>query len=451
MSTEFLGHHAILDLYHCTERGLLDDRKGLRNLFRKTAELLECTMIGEMFHQFTPQGVSGVIVIAESHLTVHTWPELGYAAVDLYTCGDPGLLDTMPGILKEALGAQEIEFQKLPRGHVPEKPAYLRQPTLVLSPRGLSADGNWLTDAWADEILWTIQVKRIIRDDKSAFQRVQVVDTERLGRILVLDGNIQCAEADEAGYHEMIVHPALCRQGAPSPKDGRRVLIIGGGDGGAAREVMRHHDVAHLDLVDIDSKVIDVAREFLPGVWRHPDGDKKLEDDERFHLHIADGVKWLQNVGKKGGAERYDLIIVDASDPVGPGTVLYTDDFYRSIKNALREGGATCVQGGSFWYLPEVFRTVYHGLKKQFPIVKPMECFTAVYPGGVWNLVMATLGDDPAKPNVARADMLEDLSWYSTSGHRACFGIPPKAWDVLKKKPKKLKRIAKEMTEASDT
>jgi spermidine synthase len=442
-----LGRHVILDLYGCTNTDLLDDEQGMQKLFHDTAEALKCTIVNEVFHRFSPQGVSGVVVIAESHLSVHTWPELGYAAVDLYTCGDFSLLDNLPKMLQDALGAEHYDYQNLQRGHVDREPDHRRQPTLVLNPRGLSEDMKWLTDAWAEQVLWTVQVKEVLRDVKTEHQRIQIVDTERLGRMLVVDGNIQCAEADEASYHEFITHTALCRSGAPSPKDGRRVLVIGGGDGGAAREAMRHNDVVAVDIVDIDDDVIRACRDHMPGLWRHPDGRRSLDEDERLSVHIADALDWLKTVARDGGPEGYDLIVVDGAEPVGPGQRLYTDEFYGLVKRALREGGAICVQAGSFWYQPDVLRTVYHGLKRVFPVVKPMECFTATFPGGVWNLAIATLGDDPEKLNRARAEGLDDLQWYSAAGHRSCFGIPPRAWEVLEKAPPSLDAISARLGE----
>src|SRR5690606_30226788 len=133
---------------------------------------------------------------------------------------------------------------------------------------------------------------------------------------LVLDGNLQCAEGDEAGYHELLVHVGLCRKAVGAGK--KRVLIIGGGDDGSAREALRHADVERVDLVDIDENVMNAARELLPSLWRTPDG-RSLDDDERFCAHAEDGLAFLEE-----GDEPYDLIVVDASDPVGPGTVLYS-------------------------------------------------------------------------------------------------------------------------------
>jgi spermidine synthase len=437
-----LGHHVLLDLYGCKNTELLDDLERMQALFHETAETLRCTIVNEVFHRFTPQGVSGVIVIAESHLSVHTWPELGYAAVDLYTCGDPSLLDLLPKILEDRLGADHYDYNKLPRGEVDRAPDHRRQPTLVLNPRGLSADMNWLTDSWAEQILWTIEVKEVVRDVKTEHQRIQIVDTERLGRLLVLDGNIEVAEADEASYHEMLVHTPLCRKGAPSPKQGRRVLVIGGGDGGSAREALRHNDVAHVDVVEIDREVVNTCREHLTRLWRHPDSERRIDEDERLHIHYEDGTAWLKQVGAPDGPAPYDLILIDSTDPVGPGTALYTDAFYASVRDALVEGGAATVQGGSFWYHPEIFQTVYWGLRSAFPVVKPMECFTAVYPGGIWNLFVATLGDDPEDVNEARADSLGELDWYSARRHRAAFGLSPRAARVLDEKPPPLDIIS---------
>lgn len=293
----------------------------------------------------------------------------------------------------------------------------------VIQGQGLSLDRRWLTDAWAPDVMWTIGVTDVLLDTQSEFQRIQVVDTGRLGRMLVLDGNVQCAEGDEAGYHELLVHVGLCRKGAR--KGEKRVLIIGGGDGGAAREALRHDDVIRVDLVDIDETVMNVARELLPSMWRTPDG-RSLDDDERFRAHAEDGLTFLEE-----GDERYDLIVVDASDPVGPGTVLYSKRFYAAIQRRLAKGGAVTVQAGSYWYLPTVLRRVNAGLAAVFPVVRIYQCVTAVYPGGLWNLAIATLGDDPTEVDAERANQLSDLSFYDASVHESAFALPPVARRVL--------------------
>lgn len=293
----------------------------------------------------------------------------------------------------------------------------------VIQGQGLSSDRRWLTDAWAPDVMWTIGVSDVLLDTQSEFQRIQIIDTERLGRMLVLDGNLQCAEGDEAGYHELLVHVGLCRAGAG--KGNKRVLIIGGGDGGSAREALRHADVERVDLVDIDANVMNAARELLPSLWRTPDG-RSLDDDERFQAHAEDGLAFLEE-----GDAAYDLIVVDASDPVGPGTVLYSKRFYSAIHKRLAPGGAVTVQAGSYWYLPTVLQRVNAGLAEVFPVVRVYQCFTAVYPGGVWNLAVATLGDDPTEVDGERAARLRGLSFYDESAHRGAFALPPVARRVL--------------------
>jgi spermidine synthase len=299
---------------------------------------------------------------------------------------------------------------------------------------GISSDGAWLTDAWGEHLLWTIGINDVLLDKKSRYQRVQVVDTKGLGRLLILDGNPQAAEKDEAGYHEMIVHPALCRMGLGEEK--KSVLIIGGGDGGAAREALRHPDVERVDLVDIDGDVLDAAREYLPTMWRSPRGGT-LDEDDRFVAHTRDGIAFLEE-----GEQSYDLIVVDASDPVGPGTVLYSEAFYMSLKHRLKEGGAVCVQAGSWFYLPGVLQTVRKGLEAVFPLVKPLQCFTAIYPGGMWNLCLATLGDDPVDVDEDRAKALEGTKFYDVWNHRAAFALPPAAREAYAQEPPDLERVS---------
>lgn len=293
----------------------------------------------------------------------------------------------------------------------------------MIQSQGLSKDGRWLTDAWAPDVMWSIGVGEMLLDIQSEFQRIQVIHTAALGRMLILDGNLQCAERDEAGYHELLVHVGLCRAGAPVKR--KRVLVIGGGDGASAREALRHDDVERVDLVDIDASVMNTARELLPTMWCAPDGGP-LESDDRFRAHAEDGLVFLEE-----GGDLYDLIVVDASDPVGPGTVLYSKRFYSAMKQRLAPGGAVTVQAGSFWYLPVVLQRVNAGLAEVFPKVGVYQCFTAVYPGGIWNLAVATLGDDPTDVSHERASRLRGLSFYDATTHIGAFALPPLARRLL--------------------
>ncbi|CAM9725613.1 unnamed protein product [Ectocarpus sp. 13 AM-2016] len=305
---------------------------------------------------------------------------------------------------------------------------------------GLSPDLSFITDPWDRGVLFSVKVDEVLHDIRSKFQRVQVLETPAMGRMLVLDNALQCAERDEAGYHEYITHTALCRKGAAAGS-GKRALIIGGGDGGAAREILRHDDVANVDLVDIDAEVMAASKKFIPGIWRHPTSSEDkyvpLDSDSRLTVRAEDGLAFLLDDSREG----YDVIVVDASDPVGPGAALYSDEFYASLRRRLKPKGAVAVQGGSFWYLPLVFRTVFHGLKKAFPEVRALQCFTAIYPGGLWNIQLATLGDDPQDVDLEKANKLcnsHKLAFYSPQGHHAAFTLPPVALQELAKPRPKL-------------
>lgn len=297
---------------------------------------------------------------------------------------------------------------------------------VTLVPDDLTPEGDWYAEVWSPGTLFSLKVSRVLRDVVTPYQHLRIVETPDLGRAMILDIALQVAERDEAGYHELLVHPGLCRAGARSG-DGKRVLVIGGGDGGSAREALRHPDVAHVDMVDIDAEVTKAARELLPTVWRRPDGSGPLEDDPRFHLHHADGLAFVE-----AATEAYDLIVVDATDPVGPGATLFSDRFYGALRDHLAPDGAVAVQAGSWRWLPRALQAAHAGLAKAVGRAKPYVCWSPIYPGGFWNLVLATRGDDPAEVDPARVAALGPLDWYDADVHRAAFVLPPAARRVLR-------------------
>lgn len=179
---------------------------------------------------------------------------------------------------------------------------------------GVSADGRFVSDSWLRGVVWSAELREcgILRDQQSAYQRIMVVETVSLGRALILDGAVQCAERDERGYAEFLAHVPLLRSGARDY--GLRVLILGGGDGHVAREVLRHPGVSALTLVDIDEGVVAAARDLLPTLW-----PPSLDRDRRFKIVFADGCDYVKSNVEAGSI---DLVIVDASDPIGPGMPL---------------------------------------------------------------------------------------------------------------------------------
>jgi spermidine synthase len=170
-------------------------------------------------------------------------------------------------------------------------------------------------------------------------------------------------------------------------------------------------------------------------MWRAPNGGS-LDDDPRFVAHVRDGVRYLEQTD-----ERWDLIVVDASDPVGPGTALYSDRFYGAIRRCLTPTGAVSVQAGSWFYLPAVLQTVRKGLSAHFPVVEPLSCFTAIYPGGFWNIVVATPGDEPRDVDPQRATRLKGTQFYDAGAHRAAFAMGPRARAVFAEEPPSLDEL----------
>jgi len=320
--------------------------------------------------------------------------------------------------------------------------------------KGLSRDRRWVTDVWEKGILFSVAVQKMVHTKQSEFQLVQVFDSPNLGRVLMLDEFLQTSDRDEAGYHELIAHVPMSFKRSETPQHAMHetpwldAVVIGGGDGGSAREILRHPRVRSVTLCEIDPAVIAAAKEFLPSLWRHPYLAKQpLHNDPRLRVMNVDAIKFLRQQYAAG--TKYDMIVVDASDPVGPGIELYRPQFYKLLRDVLKPGGAVCIQGGSSVYLKNVLSTVYHGLKAHFPMVKPINCITQLYPGGMWNLVVATTGDDPAivDPaivNAIRTPPGEALQWYSAEVHAAALVMPPHATTTLAKSPPSLATIQKE-------
>lgn len=191
----------------------------------------------------------------------------------------------------------------------------------------------WYTEEHTENVRFSIKIDKPVYSGKSEFQRIDFFDTKEFGRILTLDGLIMLTQKDEFIYHDMIVHVPMATN--PKIKD---VLVIGGGDGGTIRELTRYPDICHIDLVDIDEMVVEKSRKYLPQT------SCKL-DDPRVSLYFEDGLKYVRN---KNNA--YDLIIVDSTDPFGPGEGLFTKEFYGNCFKALKEDGILVNQHESPYY-----------------------------------------------------------------------------------------------------
>lgn len=256
----------------------------------------------------------------------------------------------------------------------------------------------------------------LLVDERSDFQHIQIFDNQAVGRVLVLDDIIQLTERDEATYSEMLVHVPAYATGAL-----KRVMIVGGGDGAVAEEVLKHDSVEVCDLVDIDGRVVELSRRFFPSVH------KGAFDDDRLNLHIADAFQFLDDPATAG---RYDLIVADRPDPVGPAAVLFETRFYDLVNRALSPNGVAVFQTG----VPHM-----QADELQKTVQQHRECFdrsgvyltvTPTYIGGFMALTWGSRGfglDDPALASdiVARfAEHPVPTDYYTPAIHQASFALP---------------------------
>jgi len=240
-----------------------------------------------------------------------------------------------------------------------------------------------------------------------------VVDTLEFGRALVLDGAVQTTERDEFIYHEMISHVAL--NSHPNP---RQVLIIGGGDGGTLREVLRHPGIERVDMVEIDQRVVELSKQYLPTI-------ASGFDDPRAHVHFEDGVRFV-----KESKKRYDLIIVDSSDPVGPAVELFGLDFYRDAFGVLTADGIMVAQAESPIYYKAYLQKVWRNIKSTFPIGYVYLASIPTYVSGFWSFVIGSKCHDPRSVRGDKPSLF-GLKYYTEEVHRASFVIPPFVLGVL--------------------
>jgi spermidine synthase len=267
----------------------------------------------------------------------------------------------------------------------------------------------WFDETYGGKIRFGLRVLRSVFQGKSEFQAVDVVDTEAFGRALALEDAWMTSERDEAHYHEMIVHPALT-----SAQRIARVLVIGGGDGGTIREVLRYPEVEHVTMVELDKMVVDVCKEHLSsfGVpW----------NDARLNLEFGDGIAYLNNYR---GAP-YDVILIDGSDPVGPAEGLYASPFYESAKRCLQPGGVLVSQTESPIAMAEDFARIVKTLRTSFKRAEPFFVPIPLYPSGMWSFTFASDSVDPRNFDDARAARTEAKArYYNRDIHRAAFAQP---------------------------
>ena len=265
---------------------------------------------------------------------------------------------------------------------------------------------SWFTERQTEHLMLSLRVRETLREEQTPFQKLQVFDTYQYRRMLVLDGAIQTTQEDEYIYHEMITHVPLITH--PSP---RQVLVVGGGDGGTVREILKHPEVERARLVEIDERVVAAARCFLPGL-------SGALDDSRFEVIIADGVEYVQ---RANGI--YDVIIVDSTDPVGPGVKLFQPEFYRAVKEALTPEGLFVAQTKSPYLDRPFIRQVLEMIRSLFPITLLYTAAIPTYPSGLWSFAIGSRVHHPLAFEERRSGRIE-TRYYCPEIHRAAFVLP---------------------------
>jgi len=259
------------------------------------------------------------------------------------------------------------------------------------------------------------QIDEVLEDVRSPYQRVQVVRAGELGPMLLLDGVPQTCLFDEAAYHEMLVHVPMLTH--PEPQN---VLVVGGGDGGAVREVLKHPEVRDVVLCEIDQAVVELSRRHLPEL-------AASLDDPRVTVRHQDAALFLRQKQND-----LDVIIIDSSDPIGPAAELFGRPFYEDVRQALRPGGVAAAQMESFFLYEELIGQVMGFLDEMFDNAAYYLTNVPTYASGVMGMAVCSLGPDPLQsPDPARAVALGPLDYYTPALHRAAFALPQRALRLM--------------------
>lgn len=275
----------------------------------------------------------------------------------------------------------------------------------------------WFTEYYTKNARFSIKIDKPVISLNSEFQRIDIFDSYAFGRVLVLDGYLMLTEKDEFIYHEMMTHIPM----AVNPEI-RDVLVIGAGDGGVIRELTKYETIKRIDMAEIDKLVVDLCKKYLPQTAC------KL-DDPRVHIYYEDGLKFVRSKNNE-----YDLIIVDSTDPFGPGEDLFTREFYGNCYKALKSDGILINQHESPYYPNDALaaQKTHNRIKSIFPLAKVYQAHLPTYPSGHWLFGFASKGLDPIDDLSSNWSMLGiNTRYYNTELHKGCFALPTYVKELL--------------------
>ena len=402
------GLHLIGDLTGCRcDPQLLVDGGRFKDKCVELVRASGLTIMDVRFHQFEGSGFTGTVVLAESHLAVHTWPERQGLTLDVYVCNYSADNSGKARALFDAIVAYfdpaEIARHEVERG------------------------GHLILEALNETTGFYIRAARKLGEWQTKFQKMEIYETPHYGRIFRLDGYNMTSEREEFVYHENLIHPALTAHAAP-----RKVLIIGGGDGGSSEEALKHPSVEQVTMCEIDEDVIRVAKEHFFAVHRG------AFDNPRLRVLIGDGMKFIRETH-----ERFDLIALDLNDPMGPAEALYSTEFFQQCRGALAPGGALVLHTGAPVARPERVAELAQRLNGIFRIVRPYTMYIPLY-GAQWAMAVCSDKLDPKAFTADEVDRrieqrrLQDLKFYNGETHEGVFALPNFIRDLVN--PPRLKQ-----------
>jgi spermidine synthase len=405
------GLHLIGDLTgcQCDPQLLLDGER----FKAKCVELVAASGLTTMdatFHQFEGSGFTGTIVLAESHVAVHTWPERQGLTLDVYVCNYSADNSAKArGLFKSIVDhfqPTEAALHEVDRGE------------------------HLLMEPLNDSTGFYIKATRQIGEWQTRFQKMAIYDTPHYGKLFRLDGFNMTSEREEFVYHENLVHPALTAHIAP-----KKVLIVGGGDGGSSEEALKHPSVEQVTMVEIDGDVIQVAKEHFRAVHNG------VFDNPKLRVVVDDGMKFVREA-----QEKFDLIALDLNDPMGPAEALYSVEFFQQLRTALAPGGALTLHIGSPVARPERVAELAQRLNGVFRIVRPYIMYIPLY-GSLWTMAVCSDKLDPKAFTADEIDRriearkLQELRYYNGETHEGVFALPNFVRDLVA--PARLKQPAR--------
>ena len=409
------GLHLTADLYQCNcPDALMLNVDDIAHLCRTQTQQSGLTLEGEKWVKFPdwqgqPGGVTGTVLLAESHLAIHTWPETGNVTIDVYVCNFSGdnsgkAQALMDGVV-EAYAPQRAVRQQLWRGDI--------------ATNGVG-QYPWVMEQLTPDAAFGFHAADV-RRTQTPFQTLEMMDTPSFGRVMRLDGCFMTSERDEFFYHECMTHPAAIAH--PNPQ---RALIIGGGDGGAAEELLKHNCMQRVVLAELDEAVIKASKAELRAV--HND----VWDDPRLEVKIGDGMAYVDSTD-----ERFDLLLLDLTDPDTPAGSLYEAAALQRMQRVLAPDGALVLHLGSPIFKPQQVRELTATLRKTFRHVSCYGVYVPLY-GAYWGMAVCSDTLEPTRLSAEQAAErlgargVGGLQYYNAEVHGALFALPTYYRDLVR-------------------